>query len=355
MASVYQNYLNQVEAAQKKQKDEDIAALQKTNQAQKDIIKQNYEQEITQVGENYDPLFRKNEVQKVLNERGLERRAAELGLTDSGFNRTQMTANQLSYANADANLTLQRQKEYDTLAAIMNSKLTEKDVELQSGIAGINSAYKQSAIEQATSLTNEYNKAQADIEKARIEGRNKGIDRDNDNRKEIYKNLSDFVSGGASSDVKMREIYNYAMTYLPSDLELAILLDKAGLTEEEFTIYDANFNKTKGSGSLAVSPQEYNKRYVAGDVGNVYVKEWNYKNDGTLRYNFVINKATPNGFGGVDHNDVVSIYYPDNTPVNDYQNVKIKDLPKSIQQDITDKTAGKKSGDKFYYSFNLGQ
>ena len=55
-------------------------------------IQEGYDTDLAETKQAYEDQFKRNEVQKVLNERYLERKAAEMGLTDSGMNRTQMTA-----------------------------------------------------------------------------------------------------------------------------------------------------------------------------------------------------------------------------------------------------------------------
>ena len=74
-----------------------------------------YDAETEKAGKAYDDSYRENAVQKLINERQVAENMANLGLTNSGLNRTQQTAVQLSYANQKANLDRQRQSALDDI------------------------------------------------------------------------------------------------------------------------------------------------------------------------------------------------------------------------------------------------
>ena len=349
-------------------------ALRNTAESDKNIINTNadasvqnitdsYNTQIDDTKDSYEDAFRSNEIQVKLNERYLERKAAEMGLTDSGMNRTQMTANQLSYANQKGELTTQRQKAVDTLAAAMRAKIAEVDIDrsnriaqvestLNNNLAQMDSDYSASVSKQATEI---YNKAQ-EVSNANSTSKiyqydsfgNVTNEIDKDERKKALSDLNSAFDTKAVSDpdVAAKMIYDFGMTYDLSDAERFTLIKKAGLTEGEFATYIS-------SGSVYMSASDYN---TAKRKNQSYgrVAKWNYKNDGELRYYFKITKATNNWGGGVDNNDEVTIYYPDGTLVA--ENVRIDKLPKGIRQDITDRTAGKKVSNKeydFYYTADL--
>jgi hypothetical protein len=151
------NLENKIEKIRKQTepaKAKEIKAITDAAAANKQLVTDSYNAQIADTNESYEGLFRKNAVQKVLNERDLERRAAEMGLTDSGLSRTQMTANQLSYANQNAEYRRARQKAVDTLATAMRSKNAEIDIKANNDIANVNAAYEKNAIEQGTNLYN---------------------------------------------------------------------------------------------------------------------------------------------------------------------------------------------------------
>ena len=344
-------------------------------------ITNNYNTQIADTNKSYENAFQQNELQVKLNERHLERKAAEMGLTDSGLNRTQLTANQLSYANQKGEISRQKQKAVDTLAATMRSKITEVNTNRNNQIAQIDSAlnndlaqmdldYASAARQQATDIYNAEYKAEQEREAERIKAEqaneNKYINvyddkgnvinkYTNDEKKQNLSDLKTFINSKThTANEKMAQIYNYITKYNPTELETLNLLSEAELTYGDLESYYYNATNNIGA-TLRVSPKEYNKKYMEGDVGNVYVdpSDWDYKTNGTLRYNFVITKATNNWGKGIDYNDRVSISYPDGTPIKNAQNIQIKDLPENIQQDITNRTAGKKKDDTFYYSCDL--
>lgn len=166
-------YYNLIKKQQEAQKNKDIADIKAQTDAQKKIVEENYNSEVGNTAEAYDILHRKNAVQKELNQRHIERKAAEMGLTDSGFNRTQQTAAQLSYANQSAEYSRQEQKAVDTLAATMRAKITELETNQNTNINSIERAYDQSATEQATKLRQADVDAAAKVQAARIAAESK--------------------------------------------------------------------------------------------------------------------------------------------------------------------------------------
>ena len=120
--------------------------------------KEAYAKQMSDVQEGYDSALKRNEIQRVLNERYLERKAAEMGLTDSGVNRTQITANQLSYANQKGALDANMQKDINTLAAAMNAKISEIETTRDANISNARNTYS------------------ANIRNAAIEARNKDLE-----------------------------------------------------------------------------------------------------------------------------------------------------------------------------------
>lgn len=82
---------------------------------QKEQINANANASIADAERSYDEQQRAIAVQKLINERKVAESMANLGLTDSGLNRTQQTAIQLSAANAGYNLNRQKQEAIDEI------------------------------------------------------------------------------------------------------------------------------------------------------------------------------------------------------------------------------------------------
>ncbi len=104
------------------------AAKDKSNELYKgkyDTTKGLYESQINELGAQYVDLERQNAIQKFINEREVAETNANLGLTDSGLNRTQQTAIQLSHANNSAKYARERQAMENSLVREMTAALAK--------------------------------------------------------------------------------------------------------------------------------------------------------------------------------------------------------------------------------------
>ena len=86
------------------------AVVNKTADTNRQTITDDYNAQIANTEQSYDELIDQNAVQKIINERKIAENMANMGLTDSGLNRTQMTAAQLSYSNNRAKINQQRHR-----------------------------------------------------------------------------------------------------------------------------------------------------------------------------------------------------------------------------------------------------
>lgn len=94
-----------------------------------------YDEQIFEAGRAYEDQYRENAVQKEINKRQVAESMANMGLTDSGLNRTQQTAVQLSYGNNKAAIDRAKRQSIDDielkktadLAAIRQGWLADKN------------------------------------------------------------------------------------------------------------------------------------------------------------------------------------------------------------------------------------
>lgn len=93
-------------------------AAQYQKQADSDIAKTETE---------YKGLYDRAALQQLVNERELERRQANLGLTDSGLTATQQTAIQVARGNADAKIDSQKQAAIDSITLQLEQYLAQVD------------------------------------------------------------------------------------------------------------------------------------------------------------------------------------------------------------------------------------
>lgn len=114
-----ENYDGQIKRA------EDYAAQQKTqveNIYNNDVAKlESDAHSQTIAGENsYYAAYGDNAVQRAINERNIRTSMAQQGITDSGLNRTQLSAVELQKANADLAVGLQRQSYLNKIKSQLN-------------------------------------------------------------------------------------------------------------------------------------------------------------------------------------------------------------------------------------------
>lgn len=293
---------------------------------------------------DYEDKFQSNEVQRVLNERYIARKAAEMGLTDSGLNRTQQTAVQLSYANQKGDLERQRQKAIDTLAAALtaekteintqrNNKLSEIDTTLNTNLANLNSSFENDVITNANARWNTYLENQQKME--------------NNKRSDLQKIYSTLNTGVENPDYAAQMINDYILTYKDTS-DLNRLLQFAGISQNEFEHYLAEGSVYMDYANY-VENTEYNNTNPTLPMSMGRAK-YNYKTDGEVPYTVEIVDAT-NNYGNwwgankndIDNDDRVTLKYPDGTVA--IKDVRLDQLPKDIAIKLTNATAGKKDGD----------
>lgn len=141
MAS-YDSYVKTFTNTYKKKWDEDLAKSNSIYEQQKADIRNNYAGQLAEITSGYDDLNRQNAVQQEINKRQVAENMANLGLTDSGLNRTQLTATQLSYGNNKAKIDEDRQLSVDKLNREMASMLSTVDVNQSNAALSINNSYE---------------------------------------------------------------------------------------------------------------------------------------------------------------------------------------------------------------------
>lgn len=126
------------------QQNADIAASDKLYDTQKQQTQNTYNRQINETSKNYEDLYDENAVQRLINEREIAENMANSGLTDSGLNRTQQTAVQLSYANSKNKIDTTRQKAIDTLTASLADTISKLDTDKLAAAENIRSQYDSS-------------------------------------------------------------------------------------------------------------------------------------------------------------------------------------------------------------------
>ena len=174
-----------------------------------------YKTQMAQLPSQYQPLFDANAVQELVGRRQVEEAMANMGLTDSGLNRTQQTALAVQRGNADANVRLAQQQKtqelQDKISQLIENAAAQKQQQ-EATIRGntsdwyntLLSNYYNTAQQQGTSLYNaEMERAAAAAEAemqrqaAAANAESKAKQQEFENRLAIAKIIQD---SGASSD-----------------------------------------------------------------------------------------------------------------------------------------------------------
>lgn len=148
----YTEYLDELKKAYSAQESEALAANDEKYALQKQLATDTYNRQINETEKSYTDLYRENAVQKLINEREVAENMANSGLTDSGLNRTQQTAVQLSYANQKGKIDTTKQQAIDTLAASLADSVAQLDIARSENAANIKDSYAALAADNAESL-----------------------------------------------------------------------------------------------------------------------------------------------------------------------------------------------------------
>ena len=130
-----QNDYNQAAAANQAATDQylaDIDAIYKENARQ---LEHSYEQQKAQLPQDYQYAYDKNAIQQAINEREVAGRMEQLGLTDSGLNRTQQAAINVQRSNADAAVTQQQNAQLNALTSALYEQLSQNRANQTAGAA----------------------------------------------------------------------------------------------------------------------------------------------------------------------------------------------------------------------------
>ena len=166
MPQAYETYLQRVRDQLAAERQKALDTSNKMYENQKNYANEEYNSQIKETKAQYDEAYRNNAVQKAVNERQIAETMASMGLTDSGLNRTQITANQLSYANQRGNIDRNLQKAVDSLALALRKSTTEIENNRLAAENNINQNYENTAATQATSLYNADAQKEAEEAKA---------------------------------------------------------------------------------------------------------------------------------------------------------------------------------------------
>jgi hypothetical protein len=154
MAYTLDEYIKQVQKANAKAEKTAIKDVNDLYASQKAATEGAYNEQIDLANKAYEDQYRANAVQKEVNQRMVAENMANMGLTDSGLNRTQQTAVQLSYANQKAATDRKRLEQIDAFKREMTNQLATIEQNRLGAVANVKNEYNKLNTEQGTSAYN---------------------------------------------------------------------------------------------------------------------------------------------------------------------------------------------------------
>lgn len=257
------------------QLNEQLDIINSSAATQSNAAKTLYEGQIAESGKEYDDLERQNAVQKLINEREVAENMANLGLTDSGLNRTQTTAVQLSASNNAAKIQRQKQSMVESLSRELNSMLAEIETDRSASEATL----RQNINNAIHSTANTWRQADIDAETERIRI---ATEAETARQKSVSSNIKGNATGTTSSGGYIIStnggLLNRDFTGSLDDNDVDVIYNAAKNT---VTYVDNNSGK-KSTFSIGVNPytgadnlnDQKSKQYFAatnyGTFGNGY-------------------------------------------------------------------------------------
>ena len=149
---IYKQQQDSLAADKQKKKDETTAIYDSKAQ----VTQQQYDAAVKDAESGFASDYQKNAVQKIINEQQIAENMANMGITNSGLNRTQQTAAQLSYANENANIDNSRRKTLSDLSLSLATSLAAIEQDKITDLGKIDTYYDDEAKEQADTIYNSY-------------------------------------------------------------------------------------------------------------------------------------------------------------------------------------------------------
>ena len=126
---------NQAAAANQAATDQYLADIDEIYKENARQLEQAYNQQKAQLPQDYQYAYDKNAIQQAINEREVAGRMEQLGLTDSGLNRTQQAAINVQRSNADQAVTQQQNAQLNALSSALAEQLSQNRANQTTGAA----------------------------------------------------------------------------------------------------------------------------------------------------------------------------------------------------------------------------
>lgn len=258
---------NELSAVNSQSVNDYIKQLSAATDASTKIATDNINKTIGGLPQQYQKSYDTNAIQQLVNERQVEERMANLGLTDSGLNRTQQTAINIQRSNSDAALSQQQNSAVSALkqqisdyVASAEAKKLQTTSEAKYNLAQQNNTLKQNLLsaadENATSYANSWQDQQNKLAEQAAAAQRAAQAAQEATAKAYKSSLSDLrkqlnslddTSGNFKTTV-MRALLG-AFDFDISDSDLNSLLNAYGISKTDFK----NWITTGDTGATNVS------------------------------------------------------------------------------------------------------
>ncbi len=298
-----EDFINDAKKKNEANKNKDINTYSTGMDSQIANTKNIYDKKISDADMEYVGEHERNAVQKLINERQIAEKNANLGITDSGLNRTQQTAAQLSYSNQKANIDLAHRNMLDNLNLALTDAVTALQNEKASEIRKIENSWDDLSYEQGANAYNNKlkyysdritsnNDALARIEEQEIKANNELIKQQQDLAYKLK--LAEIEAAAKKPNVSYGAGGTSAGGYIVSSAKGTLSRDYSGSLKDNgvSTVYMYNADAT----IKTVTYTDVNSGISATFDGGVNPYTGKMNNDVTTKGKYDPSKAFSNGY-----------------------------------------------------------
>lgn len=225
MAKSYEQWLKEIKAQKEGALKQNIDKYNSVIDKEIAENKAAYDQKILQTQKDFESLYDLNEVQRIINKRQLAERMANIGVKDSGLNRTQNTAVQLTYSNVKSDIGLREQTAVASLKSQLAQYISAAQAKKSENEIKLTKEFEEDAAKQASDLY----KAELDAENERIKLNNEAL-KSQTTKKESSSNRSKTINLLKESFADLNKTYKGDYTKKDIDTVFGALLE----AEEEY-------------------------------------------------------------------------------------------------------------------------
>lgn len=309
------DYVNEAKNKNQPQKDEYAATISADYDKTIENLTNQNKKAVSDTITSYENEYGRNAVQKIINEKLIAEKNSDLGITDSGLNKTQLTAAQLSYANQKGKLDVSKESALKDLALNLESSIVSVNQQKNNAIMQNNTYWDEISREEGI---REYNYAKNDLDN------NIAIDKQEllqveaiEENEKLYNNV--YGTSDLSTNTNTTTMVNTTVNKGNINRTTSIIDTKNGLLSRDYygTLKDNNIETTYNSaGGKIVSVTYTDKKFgkeVTIDYGvNPYTGDNNKSGDSDAakaanKYQTYSNGYQPKGviIDGVDYGKII--------------------------------------------------